>query len=97
MAEPEKPNEAEIVAGGLRDFGNFVRTKAKDRRDDRNFEFIEGVLSFGLHIILWRIVQGLLLVFVTYVLFRRVTLEYLLYTVVLGFLIKKLSEIVFGK
>lgn len=58
---------------------------------------IDTIWGFGWHIILWYIVIGLLFVLGTFLLFQRVTLEYLLYTVLIFFAGKYLFNKIVGE
>lgn len=94
---PNPKDDAKLLWQGLKDFFKFSKVEVKDHVDDWHFDIVDSVLGYGLHNILWYIIQAGLVVFATYLLFRHISLENLFYTVVLWFVLKYLFKLIFPK
>lgn len=89
---PNPRDDLKLIWQGFKDFFKFSKIETEEHVDDWHFEIVDGVLGYGLHKIVWYLVQAALVVFATYLLFHRINLENLFYTVVIWFVLKYLFK-----
>ncbi len=92
---PNPKDDVKLLWQGLKDFFKFSKVEAEEHVDDWYFDIVDGVLGYGLHKVLWYLVQAGLVVFATYLLFRQINLENLFYTVAIWFALKYLFKLIF--
>jgi hypothetical protein len=75
----------------------FSKKRTNDYKDDSNFEFYESILKFGIHNIVWYAVIVALVFLFTFIIFRKVSIWNLIYTILIFLAGKFLFERITGK
>lgn len=94
MAEedPKKESDIDHILGGVKDFIRYWTKKGNKQTGDWYGDFVEWPFKYGWHKIVWYTAQGLLAIFIWFLLFQRVRLHDAFWAVVIWFVAKYLFK-----